>query len=48
MEDNSLTANGWIPALKGKWRLAVRKAIILEFKGRIKTRQNKQYFAKIL
>jgi len=41
-----LTASGWICALKGKWRLAVRKAITLEFKGGIKTEQNKQYFAK--
>lgn len=45
--ENSLTANGWILAVKGKWRLAVRKAIIPEFKGGIKT-ENKGYCAKNL
>lgn len=44
MEENALTANGWILALKGKWRLAVRKAIILEFKGGIKA-ESKEYRA---
>lgn len=47
MEENSLTANGWILALNRKWRLAVRKAIIPEFKGGIKT-ENKEYRAKNL
>lgn len=47
MEQNALTAKGWIFALKGKWRLAVRKAIILEFKKGIKTEKNKQYFTKV-
>lgn len=48
MEEISLTTNGWILALKGQWRLAVRKVIVLDFKGGIETEQDKQYFAKNL
>jgi len=31
-----LTANGWVLALKRKWRIAVRKAQMFEFKEVIK------------
>lgn len=47
MERSSLTADGWVPALKRKWRIAVRKALMFEFKV-INSELNKQYFVKNL